>query len=93
MIVDAGIKVGATHLGKVQKFVQGRLEAIENELKDEKLRALDAIKTEAATIKAEADEQMNALRSQLEDQTSTSHRRERPSTRRIDGIAPIHLPG
>ena len=28
---------------------------------------------EAATIKAEADEQMNALRSQLEDQTSTSH--------------------
>ncbi|MBE3118101.1 MAG: DNA-directed RNA polymerase subunit beta', partial [Candidatus Atribacteria bacterium] len=73
MIVEAGIKVGATHLGKVQKFVQGRLEAIENELKDEKLRALEAVKMEAATIKAGADEQMNALRSQLEDQTSTSH--------------------
>jgi DNA-directed RNA polymerase subunit beta' len=73
VIVDVGIKVGATHLGKVQKFVQGRLEAIENELKDEKSRALDAVKTEAATIKAAADEQMNELRSQLEDQTSTSH--------------------
>ncbi len=73
VIVDAGIKVGATHLAKVQKFVQGRLEAIENELKDEKARALEAVKMEAATIKAEADEQMNALRSQLEDQTSTSH--------------------
>jgi DNA-directed RNA polymerase subunit beta' len=73
VIVDVGIKVGATHLGKVQKFVQGRLEAIENELKDEKARALDAVKMEAATIKAGADEQMNALRSQLEDQTSTSH--------------------
>ncbi len=54
VIVDTGIKVGATHIGKVQKFVQGRLEAIENELKDEKQRALEDVKMEAATIKAEA---------------------------------------
>ncbi len=73
VIADAGIKVGATHITKVQKFVQGRLDGIENELKDEKQRALDDVKMEAATFKAEADEQMNALRSQLEDQTSTSH--------------------
>ena len=73
VIADAGIKVGASHITKVQKFVQGRLEGIENELKDEKQRALEAVKMEAARFKAEADEQMNALRSQLEDQTSTSH--------------------
>jgi DNA-directed RNA polymerase subunit beta' len=73
VIVDTGIKVGASHLGKVQKFVQGRLEAIENELKDEKQRALEEVKMEAATIKASADEEMNSLRSLLEDQTSTNH--------------------
>jgi DNA-directed RNA polymerase subunit beta' len=73
VIADAGIKVGATHLTKVQKFVQGRLDGIENELKDEKQRALEDVKMESARFKAEADEQMSALRSQLEDQTSTSH--------------------
>jgi DNA-directed RNA polymerase subunit beta' len=73
VIVEGGIKVGAIHIGKVQKLVQGRLEAIENELNDEKQQALDAVAMETVKIKAEADEQMNALRSQLEDQTSTSH--------------------
>jgi DNA-directed RNA polymerase subunit beta' len=73
MIADAGIKVGASHITKVQKIVQGRLDEIENELKDEKNRALEEVKMETAGFKAEADEQMNALRSQLEDQTSTSH--------------------
>jgi DNA-directed RNA polymerase subunit beta' len=73
VIADAGIKVGASHITKVQKFVQERLEGIENELKDEKQRALEDVKMEGAKFKAEADEQMSALRSQLEDQTSTSH--------------------
>jgi len=73
VIAEAGIKVGASHITKVQKFVQGRLDGIENELKDEKNRALDNNKMESAKFKAEADEQMNVLRAQLEDQTSTSH--------------------
>ncbi len=73
VIADAGIKVGASHLNKVQKFVQAQLDGIENGLKDEKQRTLEDVKMEAARFKAEADEQMNALRSQLEDQTSTSH--------------------
>ena len=46
---------------------------LENELKDEKQRALEEVKMEAAKTKAEADEQMNALRSQLEDQSASSH--------------------
>ncbi len=73
VIAEAGIKVGASHLNKVQKFVQAQLDGIENGLKDEKQRTLEDVKMEAARFKAEADEQMNALRSQLEDQTSTSH--------------------
>jgi DNA-directed RNA polymerase subunit beta' len=73
VIAEAGIKVAATHITKVQKFVQGQLDGIENGLKDEKQHALEEVKMEAAKFKAEADEEMNALRSQLEDQTSTSH--------------------
>jgi DNA-directed RNA polymerase subunit beta' len=73
VIAEAGIKVAATHITKVQKFVQSQLDGIENGLKDEKQRALEDVKMEAAKFKAEADEEMNALRSQLEDQTSTSH--------------------
>ena len=73
VIADAGVKVAATHISKVQKFVQSQLDGIENGLKDEKQHALEDIKMEAAKFKAEADEQMNDLRSQLEDQTSTSH--------------------
>jgi len=48
-------------------------DGIENGFKDEKLRVLEDVKMEAAKFKAEADEKMNDLRSQLEDQTSTSH--------------------
>jgi DNA-directed RNA polymerase subunit beta' len=73
VIADAGVKVGASHITKVQKIVQERLEGLENELKDEKQRALEEVKMEAAKTKAEADEQMNALRSQLEDQSASSH--------------------
>ena len=73
VIAEAGVKAAASHTTKVQKIVQGRLEGLENEIKAEKERELDAVKTEAATVKAEADAKMNALRGELEDQTSTSH--------------------
>ncbi len=73
IVAEAGGKVSASQITKVQKIVQERLEALESDLKGEKERELDAVKMEAAKIKAGADEQMNALRSQLEDQTSTSH--------------------
>jgi DNA-directed RNA polymerase subunit beta' len=71
VIAEAG-KAAASHLKKVQKVVRERLEGLENELKDQKQRELEAVKMEAAQVKAEAGEQMNALRSQLEDQASAS---------------------
>jgi DNA-directed RNA polymerase subunit beta' len=72
MIADKGIKAAASHITKVQKIVQERLGTIENEFKDEKQHTLDDLKMEAARIKAEADEKMSALRSLLDDQTSSS---------------------
>ena len=71
-ILDANDKVGNKHISQVQKIVQKKLESLENELKDRRTQELEALKMQGGTIKAEADLQMEGLRSQLEDQTSAS---------------------
>ena len=71
-ILDAGDKVAAKHLTQVQKIVQKKLEALENDLKDQRAKELEDLKMEAGRIKADADMKMEALRSQLEDQSSAS---------------------
>jgi len=80
-IVAAGELIAGGHISKVQKSVRERLEALEAELKDQKLREIEHIKMDVEKLKAEAAEQMEALRNQLEDQASTnqntsSHTRE-----------------
>jgi DNA-directed RNA polymerase subunit beta' len=71
-ILDANDKVGNKHISQVQKIVQKKLESLENELKDKRAREIEELKEQAAKVKAEADLQMEDLRSQLEDQTSAS---------------------
>ncbi|HLA06426.1 MAG TPA: DNA-directed RNA polymerase subunit beta', partial [Anaerolineales bacterium] len=71
-ILDAGDKVAAKHLTQVQKIVQKKLESLENELKDQRAKELEDLKMEAGRIKADADMKMEALRSQLEDQSTAS---------------------
>ncbi len=72
VVVEAGTAIAAKHISQVQKIVQKKLEAIENDLKDQKAREMEELKTEAARIKAEADLEMESLRGQLEDQSSAS---------------------
>jgi DNA-directed RNA polymerase subunit beta' len=71
-LVSAGTAIAQKHISQVQKIVKQRLESIENELKDEKARKLEEIKMEVGRVKANAEEEMNALRSELEDQSSVS---------------------
>jgi DNA-directed RNA polymerase subunit beta' len=71
-ILDAGDKVSNKHISQVQKIVQKKLEALENELKDKRTKELEDLKMQAGKIKAEADLQMEALRLDLENQTSAS---------------------
>ncbi|MEP0806294.1 MAG: DNA-directed RNA polymerase subunit beta' [Chloroflexota bacterium] len=71
-IVDAGEKITAKHLTQVQKIVQKSLEAVENEVKDRRAKEIEELKMEAGRVKADADMQMEALRSQLEEQSSAS---------------------
>jgi DNA-directed RNA polymerase subunit beta' len=71
-ILDAGDKVAAKHITQVQKIVQKKLEALENELKDQRAKEIEALKMELGRVKADADLKMESLRSQLEDQTTAS---------------------
>jgi len=72
VVVPATTIIASKHISQVQKIVKQRLESIENELKDERSHQLEALKTDAARVKAAADEEMNALRNELEDQTTVS---------------------
>ncbi|HSG45104.1 MAG TPA: DNA-directed RNA polymerase subunit beta', partial [Anaerolineales bacterium] len=71
-ILDAGDKVAAKHISQVQKIVKTKLESLENELKDQRAQELEDLKMEVGRIKADADLQMDALRSQLDEQSSAS---------------------
>jgi DNA-directed RNA polymerase subunit beta' len=71
-VAEAGESITAQHLSKVQRIVKERLEEIESEFKEELQRDLDQIDLTKSQARAEAEEQMEALRNQLEDQSAES---------------------
>jgi DNA-directed RNA polymerase subunit beta' len=71
-ILDAGDKIASKHITHVQKSVQKKLESLENELKDKKQREQEDMKTQSTTIRAQAEQDMEALRGELENQSSAS---------------------
>jgi len=71
-ILDAGDKVATKHISQVQKNVKSKLESLENELKDQRAKEIEDLKMDVGRVKADAEMQMEALRSQLEEQTSAS---------------------
>jgi len=71
-VVPAGTVIAAKHISQIQKIVKQQLEIVENELKEQRQREIEAIKTEMARLKAEADTQMEALRNELESQSTAS---------------------
>jgi DNA-directed RNA polymerase subunit beta' len=73
IIAEVGVEITAKHISQVQKVVKKKLEEIENNLKDQKAQESEELKTEAAQVKAHADEEMETLRGLLEDQSTASH--------------------
>jgi DNA-directed RNA polymerase subunit beta' len=71
-ILDASDKVATKHISQVQKIGKAKLESLENELKDQRAKELEDLKMESGRIKADAEMQMEALRSQLDEQSSAS---------------------
>ncbi len=72
VVAEAGETISAQHITKVQTVVKERLDALENEYRDQLQRELDEIDAAKAVARAEADEQMEWLRSQLDDQSAES---------------------
>lgn len=72
VIVNAGETVTPQHLTKIQRFVKERLDELETEFKQELQRDLELLDMSKLQLRAEADEQMEALRNQLEDQSTES---------------------
>jgi DNA-directed RNA polymerase subunit beta' len=71
-IVDANDKVAAKHITQVQKIVQKKLEALENDLKDQRAKEIEDLKMELGRVRADADLKMESFRAQLEDQAAVS---------------------
>ncbi len=71
-IVAAGETISPQQLTKVQKVVKQRLDEVENEFKDQFQRDVEQTKMQADEIRAQAEVEMEALRSQLEDQSAIS---------------------
>ncbi|HEX7568160.1 MAG TPA: DNA-directed RNA polymerase subunit beta' [Anaerolineaceae bacterium] len=72
VLAEAGDAITAQHIARVQKIVKEKLDEIESEAKRQLLRDLEQIKMEIQKLRAEADEQMETLRNQLEDQSAAS---------------------
>jgi DNA-directed RNA polymerase subunit beta' len=71
-VAEAGEAITAQHISRVQRIVKERLDEIESEFKEELQRDLDQIDLTKSQARAEAEEQMEALRNQLEDQSAES---------------------
>ena len=68
-IAQAGETITNQHLTKVQRAVKERLEELENEFKGEFQRELELNKMSIEEVRAQAEQEMDALRNQLEDQS------------------------
>ncbi len=71
-IAEAGETLTNQNLTRVQRAVKEKLEEIERSFKDEMTRDLEQIKMDIAAVRAEAEQSMEGLRNQLEDQSTES---------------------
>ncbi len=69
VIVTAGEVISGPAITKLQKYVKERLEELENENKDQKLRELEHIRMDREQVRAEAEMGMEGQRGALDDQS------------------------
>ena len=89
ILVEENTEINAKHITKVQKIVKGMMEIIERDLKAERDLKLETLKMQKETIKAEGEEKMNQLRTQLDDEyekTQTSNAKQRDE---LQELAPL----
>jgi len=71
-IVETGNQIAQSHISLIQRAVKERLDELEKETRENLKRDIEQISMEINRIRAEAEEAMEALRNQLEDQSFVS---------------------
>ena len=72
VVVQDGETITNEHISKVQDIVKNRLEELESGLQEEKQAELDQITKDLESLRAQADLDMEALRSKLEDEAGAA---------------------
>ena len=72
VIVQAGEEISNQHLSNVQEVVKLRLDEVESELKGQNQRELEHIKLDTARLKAEAEQAIIDVRTNMEDEILAS---------------------
>ncbi len=70
VIVKASETITNSHIASIQKIVKARLEELESEIKEERLRELEHIKMDSEKLRATAELDMDQLRNLLDDQAT-----------------------
>ena len=70
VVVKAGETITNAHIAAVQKAVKAKLDEIEGSYRGQLQRDFERLDMEKQTLRAEAEEQMEALRNQLEEISS-----------------------
>ena len=69
VIAEAGETINRKHVSALTKMVQAHVDKLESDLKDKLGRAMERLKDDGDTTKAEAEDEVVALRQQLEDRS------------------------
>ncbi|MGH9510249.1 MAG: hypothetical protein ACRD2M_09945, partial [Terriglobales bacterium] len=73
MIADKGETIARKHISTLTKLVQAHVDQIESGLKEKLGRAFERIKEDVEKVKAEADDEVVQLRTQLEDRSDETN--------------------
>lgn len=71
-IVETGTPITMQHVSRIQRVVKERLDEMEKQTRESLQRDVEQIGMEINRVRAEAEEAMEALRNQLEDQSTVS---------------------
>ncbi len=72
VVVNANDTISTKHISEVQRIVKDQLDELESGLKEQKQVEIDLVDRDLASLRAQADLDMEALRNQLEDEAASA---------------------
>ncbi|MBP8964798.1 MAG: DNA-directed RNA polymerase subunit beta', partial [Flexilinea sp.] len=88
-IASAGETISNQHISLVQKTVKEKLDEIENDFKGQLQRDIERLDMDKQQVRAEAEEQMEALRNQLADESAESQNQNSKMRDELQELQPL----